>query len=51
MNTNSSLPHASSTPFFLKGGMKFPKNWVGGAILKKFVWETKRGKAEKMQRS
>ena len=31
MNTHSSLPSPSLTPFF-EGGNEISKNWVGGAI-------------------
>ena len=39
MNTHSFLP--PPTPF-LKGGMKFPKHWVEGAIFKRSLGKTER---------
>ena len=49
MNTHSSL-HLPLPPLFLKGEMKFPKNWVGRLNFKKSVWKTKRGEVEEIQR-
>ena len=41
MNTYSSPPSPSST-HFLKGKMKYPKNWVGRAIFKKICRENQK---------
>ena len=42
MNTLSSLP-LPIPPLFLKGKMKYPKNWVGGAIFKKICRGNSKG--------
>ena len=51
MNTHSSVPSSSPTPFFWRQKMKYPKTWVGGEIFKKVCTGNQKEKAEKMQRS
>ena len=35
-------------PLFLKGEMKFPKNWVGGVTFKKVFMGNQKGKVEEI---